>query len=343
MPMQHLANADSAPVIALHCSGAGAGQWRPLGETLGPAYTLFAPEHHGRERTGPWTGTHAFVLADEAARTIDLIDRSMSKVHHRRSWPHGPIHARVRGQRIDRRPYRWGGSRDPRAARRSITLSCERRVQWLAVVRRGRAVIYPLHRYPTQLIDVLQLPGGTRVVVRPALPQDEDMQRAFVRDLSYEARYYRFMTKLSDLPEAMAERFTTIDYIGHVALVAEVFTDASTAMIGERRDILSMQRCHRVRTCGCRGRRLARYWAGPHPPHAAGRSCRVFRHPPHARRHHCNQHSNDLARQAHRLCCGAEARGRPAQTLTCSGRLPFSRPAGCPCWPDPRRRGSATR
>jgi pimeloyl-ACP methyl ester carboxylesterase len=72
---------DSAPVIALHCSGSGAGQWRQLGETLGPAYTLFAPEHYGCERTGPWTGTHAFTLADEAARTIDLIDRSLSKVH----------------------------------------------------------------------------------------------------------------------------------------------------------------------------------------------------------------------------------------------------------------------
>jgi pimeloyl-ACP methyl ester carboxylesterase len=83
MLMQHLSppNADSAPVIALHCSGAGAGEWRQLGENLGPAYTLFAPEHYGRERTGPWTGTHAFTLADEAARTIDLIDRSMNKAH----------------------------------------------------------------------------------------------------------------------------------------------------------------------------------------------------------------------------------------------------------------------
>jgi pimeloyl-ACP methyl ester carboxylesterase len=83
MPIQHLSpvNADSASVIALHCSGAGAGQWRQLGETLGPAYALFAPEHYGCERTGPWTGTHAFTLADEAARTIDLIDQSVNNVH----------------------------------------------------------------------------------------------------------------------------------------------------------------------------------------------------------------------------------------------------------------------
>jgi len=103
-----------------------------------------------------------------------------------------------------------------------MTLCRDRRVQWLAVARRG--LIYPLHRYPTRLIDARRLPGGTRVVVRLALPQDKDMQRAFVRDLSDEARYYWFMTKLSDLPEAMAERFTTIDYIGYVALVAEVLT-----------------------------------------------------------------------------------------------------------------------
>jgi pimeloyl-ACP methyl ester carboxylesterase len=83
MDTQHFisANADSAPVIALHCSGAGAGQWRQFGETLGPAYALFAPEHYGCERTGTWTGTHAFTLADEAARTIDLIDSSECAVH----------------------------------------------------------------------------------------------------------------------------------------------------------------------------------------------------------------------------------------------------------------------
>ncbi len=73
--------AGSTPVIALHCSGAGAGQWRELAEALGPGYRLAAPEHYGCDRSGPWTGTHAFTLADEAARTFELIDRSERKVH----------------------------------------------------------------------------------------------------------------------------------------------------------------------------------------------------------------------------------------------------------------------
>ena len=68
-------------VIALHCSGAGAGQWSKLAETLGEGYELIAPEHYGCDSIGPWPGTRAFTLADEAARTIALIDGADRKVH----------------------------------------------------------------------------------------------------------------------------------------------------------------------------------------------------------------------------------------------------------------------
>jgi acetyltransferase len=85
------------------------------------------------------------------------------------------------------------------------------------------------------LIDVVQLANGGRVVVRPALPQDCELQRAFVRTLSDEARYFRFMTRLSDLSEAMAERFTSIDYRSHMALIVTVFADAGETMIGDAR------------------------------------------------------------------------------------------------------------
>jgi pimeloyl-ACP methyl ester carboxylesterase len=68
-------------VIALHCSGAGASQWRCFAEALGGGYEVLAPEHYGCETSGPWTGEHAFTLADEAARAIALIDKSEAKVH----------------------------------------------------------------------------------------------------------------------------------------------------------------------------------------------------------------------------------------------------------------------
>ncbi len=68
-------------VIALHCSGAGAAQWRRLGERLGRTYRFAAPEHYGCDSVGPWTGEHAFGLADEAARTLALIDDTDRPVH----------------------------------------------------------------------------------------------------------------------------------------------------------------------------------------------------------------------------------------------------------------------
>ena len=50
------------PVIALHCSGAGATEWYSLAETLGDDYELLAPEHYGSASNGAWTGEHAFTL-----------------------------------------------------------------------------------------------------------------------------------------------------------------------------------------------------------------------------------------------------------------------------------------
>ncbi len=68
-------------VVALHCSGAGAWQWRTLAEALGDRYDFAAPEHYGCDGVGPWCGAHAFTLADEAARTLELIDRQPRPVH----------------------------------------------------------------------------------------------------------------------------------------------------------------------------------------------------------------------------------------------------------------------
>jgi len=68
-------------VIALHCSGAGASQWGNLAEALGGNYEVLSPEHYGCESRGPWTGEHAFTLADEAKSAIALIDASEDKVH----------------------------------------------------------------------------------------------------------------------------------------------------------------------------------------------------------------------------------------------------------------------
>ncbi len=94
---------------------------------------------------------------------------------------------------------------------------------------------YQIHRYPAELIDVVRLDGGERVVIRPVLPQDAPLTDAFFRNLSGGARYDRFMTHVRDLPADLLRRFTEVDYADHVALVAEVFTDGREIVIAEAR------------------------------------------------------------------------------------------------------------
>jgi pimeloyl-ACP methyl ester carboxylesterase len=68
-------------VVALHCSGADASEWHSLSETLSDDYAVLTPEHYGSESRGPWNGEHAFELADEAARSVALIDERKEKIH----------------------------------------------------------------------------------------------------------------------------------------------------------------------------------------------------------------------------------------------------------------------
>jgi hypothetical protein len=97
---------------------------------------------------------------------------------------------------------------------------------------------FAIHRYPTHLIDVVRLANGSRVTIRPTLPQDAELQREFFLCLFAKSRYSRFMTWLNELPEALLERFTSIDYCNHLALLAEVFEDGRETMIGEARYIV---------------------------------------------------------------------------------------------------------
>jgi acetyltransferase len=79
---------------------------------------------------------------------------------------------------------------------------------------------YRIHRYPTTLIDRLQLRDGRSVTIRPVLPQDVELQRAFVAALSPTMRYRRFHSPLNELPEATLNYMTDVDYASHMALLA---------------------------------------------------------------------------------------------------------------------------
>lgn len=74
-------SSQPARIIALHCSGAGASQWQSLAQAMDGKFEVLTPEHFGSKSRGPWTGEHAFTLADEAFATLTLIDETLGSVH----------------------------------------------------------------------------------------------------------------------------------------------------------------------------------------------------------------------------------------------------------------------
>jgi RimJ/RimL family protein N-acetyltransferase len=97
------------------------------------------------------------------------------------------------------------------------------------------AMLYQIHRYPADLIDVVRLRPGGRVLIRPVLPQDEDLTSAFFGGLPARARYNRFLAPVRDVPPELVKRFTNIDYASHLALVAETFTGGHETVVAEAR------------------------------------------------------------------------------------------------------------
>ncbi len=79
--------------------------------------------------------------------------------------------------------------------------------------------IYP---YPVHLVQEWQMNDGQVVTIRPIRPEDADMEQEFVKAMSDESRYYRFMDTLRELTQTMLVRFTQIDYDREMALVATV-------------------------------------------------------------------------------------------------------------------------
>ncbi|MBO0765572.1 MAG: GNAT family N-acetyltransferase [Hyphomicrobiaceae bacterium] len=92
-----------------------------------------------------------------------------------------------------------------------------------------------VHRYPTDLIDVVWLRDGRRLLIRPVLPQDEALTTAFFGSLPARARYERFLAPVRDLPPALVKRFTNIDYASHLALLAETFDGGRETVVAEAR------------------------------------------------------------------------------------------------------------
>jgi acetyltransferase len=77
-----------------------------------------------------------------------------------------------------------------------------------------------IHPYPEHLVQNWEQADGRIITIRPIRPEDAEIEQEFVRSLSDESRYYRFMDTLRELTQSMLVRFTQIDYDREMALIA---------------------------------------------------------------------------------------------------------------------------
>lgn len=86
-----------------------------------------------------------------------------------------------------------------------------------AAEARAHPIMQP---YPAHLVQRVTLADGAPVTIRPIRPGDADIEQEFVRNLSKESRFFRFMDGTRELKPQMLARFTQVDYDAHMAFIA---------------------------------------------------------------------------------------------------------------------------
>ncbi|HUL12778.1 MAG TPA: bifunctional acetate--CoA ligase family protein/GNAT family N-acetyltransferase [Methylococcaceae bacterium] len=92
-----------------------------------------------------------------------------------------------------------------------------------------------VHPYPSHLVSHWQLSDGTDITLRPIRPEDAEIEQAFVRSLSQEAKYFRFMESIQELSQEMLVRFTQLDYQRELAFIATTKLDGREVELGVAR------------------------------------------------------------------------------------------------------------
>lgn len=99
----------------------------------------------------------------------------------------------------------------------------------------GRYDHMAIHPYPHDLVKQQQLADGTDIMIRPIRPEDAEVVQEFVRNLSGESRYMRFMQALRELTPDMLVRLTQIDYDREMAFVVLARQDGKDVKVGVSR------------------------------------------------------------------------------------------------------------
>ncbi len=89
--------------------------------------------------------------------------------------------------------------------------------------------------YPSHYQFRETMADGTRVLIRPIKPEDEEKHFAFFHSLSRQTNYYRFFSYRKKLSHEQITRFTQIDYDREMAIIALVEENDQEKTIGVNR------------------------------------------------------------------------------------------------------------
>ncbi|KXW56697.1 GNAT family N-acetyltransferase [Ferrovum sp. PN-J185] len=92
-----------------------------------------------------------------------------------------------------------------------------------------------IHPYPLDLVKSLTLKSNLPIHIRPIRPEDAEMEQEFVKNLSEDSRYFRFLDALKELPRSLLVRFTQLDYATEMALIATTTIDNQEKQLGVAR------------------------------------------------------------------------------------------------------------
>ena len=96
-----------------------------------------------------------------------------------------------------------------------------------------------IHPYPSHLVSQWQLADGTDIKIRPIRPEDASIEQSFVRELSPQSKYFRFMQGLNELTQQMLVRFTQLDYSRELALIAVLESQNQETELGVARYVMN--------------------------------------------------------------------------------------------------------
>jgi acetyltransferase len=96
-----------------------------------------------------------------------------------------------------------------------------------------------IHPYPYHLVSQVQLADGTNITIRPIRPEDASIEQSFVRELSPQSKYFRFMQGLNELTQEMLVRFTQLDYSRELAMIAVLDSHEQETELGVARYVMN--------------------------------------------------------------------------------------------------------